>query len=215
MGISNIKDIIAFGFDPEKTFIFLDTEYIHYLYPNVIRVQKAVTLNQMKGVFGFNDSDPVGKYAYPPVQSVPSFCNSFPHIFGTRKNVPSLIPCAIDQDPYFRMTRDVAAKLKYEKTATFYSTFFPALQGLKGKMSSSDPNSSILMTDKPADIKRKISKYAFSGGGSTVEEHKKNGANLDIDVPYQYLRFFLEDDDKLAEIREKYGKGEMMTGEVK
>lgn len=67
MGISNIKDIIAFGFNPEKTFIFLDTEYIQYLYPNTIKVQKAVTLNQIKGLFGFNDSDPVGKYAYPPI----------------------------------------------------------------------------------------------------------------------------------------------------
>jgi len=28
MGINNIKDIIAFGFDPEKTFIFSDVEYI-------------------------------------------------------------------------------------------------------------------------------------------------------------------------------------------
>jgi len=28
MGINNIKDIIAFGFDPEKTFIFSDIEYI-------------------------------------------------------------------------------------------------------------------------------------------------------------------------------------------
>jgi tryptophanyl-tRNA synthetase len=82
-------------------------------------------------------------------------------------------------------------------------------------MSSSDPNSSILLTDTPADVKRKINKYAFSGGGATVEEHKKNGANLDIDVAYQYLRFFLEDDDKLNEIKEKYGSGEMMTGEVK
>lgn len=82
-------------------------------------------------------------------------------------------------------------------------------------MSSSDPNSSILLTDTPADVKRKINKYAFSGGGATVEEHKKNGANLDIDVPYQYLRFFLEDDDKLNEIKQKYGSGEMMTGEVK
>ena len=45
MGMSNITDIIAFGFDPEKTFIFLDTEYIQYLYPNVIRVQKNTTLN--------------------------------------------------------------------------------------------------------------------------------------------------------------------------
>lgn len=67
MGINNIKDIIAFGFDPEKTFIFADTEYIQYLYPNVLRVQKAVTYNQMKGIFGFNESDNVGKFAFPAV----------------------------------------------------------------------------------------------------------------------------------------------------
>jgi len=38
MGISNIKDIIAFGFSPEKTFIFLDTHYIKHMYPNIIKV---------------------------------------------------------------------------------------------------------------------------------------------------------------------------------
>lgn len=95
-----------------------------------------------------------------------------------------MIPCAIDQDPYFRMTRDVASKLKYEKACCFYSTFFPALQGKSGKMSSSDATSSILLSDTAAEIKRKINKYAFSGGGATLEEHKANGANLDIDVPF-------------------------------
>ena len=45
MAISNIKDIIAFGFDPEKTFIFTDTEYIKELYPNFLKVQKAVNYN--------------------------------------------------------------------------------------------------------------------------------------------------------------------------
>lgn len=113
------------------------------------------------------------------------------------------------------MTRDVAVKLKYEKTATFYSKFFPALQGLKCKMASSDATSSILLTDKPEDVKKKVNKYAFSGGGATLEEHKANGAKLDIDVPYQWLRFFLEDDEKLASIAQKYGKGEMLTGEIK
>jgi len=38
MAISNIKDIIAFGFDPEKTHIFLDTDYIKELYPNIIKI---------------------------------------------------------------------------------------------------------------------------------------------------------------------------------
>jgi len=38
MAKDNIKDIIAFGFDPEKTFIFTDTDYIKELYPNVLKV---------------------------------------------------------------------------------------------------------------------------------------------------------------------------------
>ena len=32
------------------------------------------------------------------------------------------------QDPYFRMTRDVAPKLGYFKPALIESSFFPALQ---------------------------------------------------------------------------------------
>ena len=51
---SNIKDIIAFGFDIKKTFIFTDTDYIQYLYPNVLATQKHVTFNQIKGIFGVN-----------------------------------------------------------------------------------------------------------------------------------------------------------------
>lgn len=67
MGMANIKDIIAFGFDPKKTFIFLDTGYIQYLYPNMIKVQKHVNFNQIRSTFGFNESDNVGKFAYPPL----------------------------------------------------------------------------------------------------------------------------------------------------
>jgi len=107
------------------------------------------------------------------------------------------------------MTRDVAQKLKYQKTASYYSVFFPALQGLKAKMSSSDPNSSILLTDTPEEVRRKIINYSFLG---TLPE---GGANLDIDVPFQYLRFFFDDDEKLEEIRTKYSSGEMKVDEVK
>jgi len=149
---------------------------------------------------------------------VPSFSDTFPHIFGDNKKskpVPCLIPAAIDQDPYFRMTRDVAHKLKYLKPANIYSTFFPALQGPKSKMSSSVPNSAIILTDTAKQVKTKINKYALSGGGQTVEEHREKGANIDVDVSFQYLTFFMEDDDKLEEIRQKYSSGEMLTGEVK
>ena len=95
MGKNNIKDILAFGFDPEKTFIFSDIDYIGHMYPNVIRVQKHVNYSQIKGIFGFQPEDNVGKFAFPPVQAVPAFSNTFPHIFGTG-HFPCLIPAAID-----------------------------------------------------------------------------------------------------------------------
>ncbi len=46
-----------------------------------------------------------------------------------------------------------------------------------------------------------INKYAFSGGRDTIEEHRNLGGNTEIDVSYQYLTFFLEDDEKLAHIK--------------
>jgi len=82
-------------------------------------------------------------------------------------------------------------------------------------MSASDPNSAIFMNDRPDEIKKKINKYAFSGGKDSAEEHRKYGANIEIDVPYQYLKFFMDDDAKLEEIGQKYSKGEMLTGEIK
>jgi len=39
-----------------------------------------------------------------------------------------LVPCAIDQDPYFRLARDVAPRLSRKKPALIHSKFIPALQ---------------------------------------------------------------------------------------
>lgn len=148
MAVENVKDIIALGYDPEKTFIFIDSQYMGTLYPNVMRMQKHINLSTLKAIFGLDFSDCCGKTAYPAVQASPCLSSSFPHIFG-KKNLPCLIPCGIDQDPYFRMTRDVCNKLKAPKPAGFYSKFFPSLQGFGTKMSASIPSSGIFMTDTP------------------------------------------------------------------
>jgi len=60
-----------------------------------------------------------------------------------------------------------------------------------------------------------VNLHAFSGGGNTLAEHREKGANLEVDVPYQYLTYFLEDDERLAQIRAEYGSGKMLTGEIK
>ena len=48
----------------------------------------------------------------------------------------------------------------------------------------------------------KINRYAFSGGQDTIEKHRNDGGNTELDVSYQYLTFFMDDDDKLKCIKE-------------
>ncbi|KAJ7184361.1 hypothetical protein C8R46DRAFT_1299250 [Mycena filopes] len=208
----NARDIIAVGFDLSRTFIFSDYSYLGgAFYENVSKISRQITYSQAKATFGFTDSDNIGKIHFAAIQATPSFSNSFPQIFGTASNIPCLIPCAIDQDPYFRLTRDVAQKLKYPKPALLHSKFFPALQGPQTKMSASDPNSSIYMSDKLGEIKKKVNKHGFSGGKETEEEHRRLGGDTDVDVSYQYLTFFLEDDEEL----ERLGVGRLLTGQLK
>ncbi|CAJ0761608.1 18027_t:CDS:10 [Entrophospora sp. SA101] len=212
----NAKDIIACGFKLEKTYIFSNLDSVSKaFYHNIVRISKCITTSQSKSTFGFNDSDCIGKIHFVAVQAAPSFSNTFPQIFGTKSDIPCLIPCAIDQDPYFRLTRDVAHKLKYPKPSLIHAKFFPALQGSQTKMSASDNNSAIFMTDTPNQIKSKINKCAFSGGGDTLELHKLHGGNPDIDVAYQYLCVFLDDDEELNNIYKNYKSGELLTGQLK
>jgi tryptophanyl-tRNA synthetase len=215
LAFENARDIIAIGFDLDKTFIFSDLDYIGTMYPNICKIQKKVTYNQSRAVFGFTGSDNVGKSAFPAIQAAPSFSSTFPTIFGPDSNVMCLIPQAIDQDPYFRVTRDVAPRLGYVKPALIHSKFFPSLQGHKTKMSGSVATSSIYVSDSDAEIDMKIMKHCFSGGKDNIEEHRKHGADLTVDVAYEYLRYMLEDDELLAQIGDKYARGELLTGEVK
>jgi len=214
--IENAKDIIACGFDKRKTFIFSDLEYVGHMYPNIVRIWKAVTYNTARGAFGFVGESNIGQSAFPAIQAAPSFPSSFPVPLGGSNDMCCLIPCAIDQDPYFRVTRDIAHKLTPRhhplggKPALIHAKFFPPLEGASGKMSASNENSAVYLTDTPEMIETKVMKYAFSGGRDTAKEQREKGAELDKDVSYQWLRFFLEDDAEVERIGKEYGTG---TGE--
>lgn len=219
----NAKDIIAVGFDQKKTFLFSDLEYVGHMYPNIVRIWKAITYNTARGAFGFQGESNIGQSAFPAIQAAPSFPSSFAIPLGN-DTMACLIPCAIDQDPYFRVTRDIAHKLVPAahplkgKPALIHAKFFPPLQGAAGKMSASDDSSAIFLTDSAEIISSKIQKHAFSGGRVTAKEQKELGADLDVDVSYQWLRFFLDDDAELEKIGKEYGTGQgeyWNTGSVK
>ena len=57
-----------------------------------------------------------------------------------------------------------------------------------------------------------IKKHAFSGGRDTKEEHRKFGGDTSTDVSYQYLSFFMEDDDRLLEIKRVHNCAYVLSG---
>ncbi|MFQ5573638.1 MAG: tryptophan--tRNA ligase, partial [Nitrosopumilaceae archaeon] len=202
----NALDFIALGFKPENTKIIIDTENIKKLYPIAAEFAKKINFSNTKAVFGFTNDTNIGMIFYTSLQSAPCFI----------EDKPVLIPLGVDQDPHFRLTRDVAPKIGKEKPAIIHNIMIPGLQGSGGKMSASEENTTIYTTDTPDIVKKKINKYAFSGGQPDVEQHRKLGGNPDIDVSYQYLRIFFESDDKaLKKIYDDYKSGKLLTGELK
>jgi len=206
----NILDIIAIGFDPKKTKIFLDTEYAGHMYKHAAMIAKRVTFSTAKALFGFDNSNNLGEIFYTCMQSVPAFLPTF----FEKKPTHCLIPCAVDQDVHFRLTRDIAPSIGFPKPATILCRFLPGLtEG--GKMSSSVENTAIFTHDSPEQVRNKIMKFAFSGGRDTIAEHRKKGGVPEIDVSYQYLNYFLEDSQKLKQIYQDYKSGKLLTGELK
>jgi len=209
----NMLDVIAMGFDPKKTKFLVDTRDAALMYKEGVKVAKHITFSTVKAAFGFKDEQNLGAIFYTAMQAVPAF---LPSVMKNKKT-PCLIPHAIDQDGHFRLTRDVLPKLGHYKPASIQCRFLPGLAGMTtdGKMSSSAEHTAIYTTDDAKTVKNKVNKYAFSGGQATVEEHRKKGGNPDIDVSYQWLMFFEEDDEKLKQIYQEYKSGKMLSGEIK
>jgi len=207
----NMLDVIALGFKPGKTHFLVDTKNASLLYPEAIKFAKKITFSTVKASFGMTNENNIGEIFYTSMQAVPAI---IPSVLA-KKNIPCLIPLAIDQDPHFRVARDVYPKLGYYKPSIIHSQFLPPLTGTEGKMSSST-GQAIYMTDTLKEVENKIKKYAFSGGKDTLEEHRKLGGNPDIDVSFQYLRFLFEEDDKkLEKIYHDYKSGKMLSSELK
>ncbi|MEM3381169.1 MAG: tryptophan--tRNA ligase [Candidatus Bathyarchaeia archaeon] len=210
LAYDNALDVLATGFDVKKTFLISDVRNVQTLYKVAVEVAKHVTYSTAKAVFGFKESSNIGIIFFPAMQAAPCFLESA--LSG--RNVPCLIPAAIDQDPYWRITRDVAPKLNYYKPAQIHCKFLPGL-GKGGKMSSSMPETCIFTTDDLEVAAGKIMN-AYTGGKATVEEQRRLGANPDICPIYYYEMFLFEPDDvKLAEIWKRCRSGDLLCGEHK
>jgi tryptophanyl-tRNA synthetase len=206
----NILDIIAIGFKPNLTKIIIDTKHINHLYPIAMEIAKKITFSTAKAVFGFTNTTNIGMIGFPPIQAAPCF---LPSIIE-KKPTPVLIPAAIDQDPYWRITRDIAGKLGFYKPAQIHSKFLPSLSRRISKMSSSKPETAIFTTDEPEIVEKKVLS-SFTGGQATVSLQKKLGANADICPVYGYLKYFFDNEKESVERYIRCKSGNLLCGECK
>lgn len=206
----NLLDIAAIGFNQEKTYIIQNTKDIKFLYKIAIKIARNITFSIASSVFGFKKESNIGIIFFPSLQAAPCFLPSVVN----KRNIPCLIPAAVDQDPYWRgIARYVAPKLGFYKPAQIHSKFLPGLRD--EKMSSSNPESCIFTTDSEEEIERKVWK-ALTGGQKSLKEQKEVGGNPDICLVYKYLFYFFEENDKKIEnIYNECKSGERFCGECK
>jgi len=211
-GMENLYDILALGFDPKSTHVFFDSKSIAALYPLAIRVARKIPYSSVKAVFGLEPSTNIGWIFYTALQTVPCFWPSWAE--GT--SVPCLIPCGIDQDPHFRLTRDIAEGLGYPKPALLHSRMVPGLLG-EAAMSTtgSTADNALFLNDPPATIDRKV-RNAFTGGRATVEEQRRLGATPEICSVWALWRSrFAESAETLETVTRDCRSGAMLCGECK
>jgi tryptophanyl-tRNA synthetase len=205
----NILDIIAIGFNKSKTKIIVNSKHIKHLYSTSLEIAKRITYSTAKSIFGFTNSTNIGMIGFPPLQGVPCF---LPSIIEGRPT-PVLIPAAIDQDPYWRLTRDIAEKIGFYKPAQIHSKFLPSLQTI-GKMSSSDPETAIFTTDDLDVIEKKISN-TFTGGQPTISLQKKLGGNPGVCSVFSYLKYLFDTPAESNERELRCRSGNLLCGECK
>ncbi|MFX0168416.1 MAG: tryptophan--tRNA ligase [Candidatus Hodarchaeota archaeon] len=206
----NALDLIATGFDPKKTHIIMDSYHARTIYPLAIQVAKRITFSTAKAVFGFTNSTNIGSIFFTSFQAVPAFL----HSVREGRNVPCVIPLAIDQDAHFRVARDVLPKLGFLKPGILHSRFLPGLQQ-GGKMSASDPESALYTVDSPKVIKKKL-QNAFTGGRGNAAEQRKLGGQPEIcSIFANYQLVLIPQQDKLDALEQRCRSGDMLCGECK
>jgi tryptophanyl-tRNA synthetase len=211
-GLDNLADLLALGFDPKRTRVFFDTRSIGAMYPLAVDVAKKVNFSTVKAVFGFSASQNIGAIFYTALQTVPAF---WPSWYAGRP-VPCLIPCGIDQDPHFRVTRDLAEGLGYPKPALIHSIMLPGLLGERVMSTTGDSkDNAIFLDDQPKEVERKI-KNALTGGRATVEEQRRLGATPEIcSVWAQWRSKFAKDDAEFDQITRDCRSGALLCGDCK
>jgi tryptophanyl-tRNA synthetase len=225
--VAIVKDYLAMGIDPKKSTIFLQSEVpaIHelaFLFAMLLpfnRVMRNPTLKTEIETKGLGDTYSFGFPLYAVGQCA--------DILAFR---PVGVPVGEDQVPHLELTREVARRFNqmycgvptdaedadHEKLGGVWPVpraevgKVGRLVGIDGKnkMSKSLGNA-IFVSDSPKEVEAKVKKI-FTGRQSPTEPGDVGNAL------FQYVDAFIEDPDRVAELKRRYATGDNLgDGHVK
>ncbi|MBI3577332.1 tryptophan--tRNA ligase [Candidatus Gottesmanbacteria bacterium] len=208
---SIIPDLTTFGFDPERTKLYVITE-TPIIYRFAMSISRLVTYDMVKAVFGKESLVNVGQIFYRGVvQLAEILLPQLPEFGGPKQTV---IPVGIDQHPYVLLARDIAKKLGMIPPSELVVKFQPSLLDPLQKMSGSKPNTAIYLCDSEDEIRKKISR-AYTGSVTSLADHQKFGAIPEICPVFQILLNHHPHDTFVEKLRQEYTSGQMTTSELK
>ncbi|MCH8151958.1 MAG: tryptophan--tRNA ligase [Planctomycetes bacterium] len=214
-----VRDYLAMGIDPDRSTIFLQTEVpaiseLTYLFAMLLpfnRVMRNPTLKDEIRDRGLGDRYSFGFPLYAVGQTA--------DILAFRAHS---VPVGQDQVPHIELTREVARRFNQlycgvsdqaaDADHVKLGGVFPLpvadvgpvgrLVGTDGKLKMSKSlNNAIFITDSPQVVKRKIAKI-YTGRQSPTEPGDPNNAL------FQYVDTFIQDKDRVAELRDRYARGD-------
>lgn len=206
-----IPSIIAFGFDPKKTKIYVMSDYPD-VYNFAINTSKYVTNQYVSSIFGDKAIDNSGKAFYRSAVQLAQILLPQLEEFGGPK--ATLIPVGIDQHPYILLARDVAKKMNLIPPSEIIFKFQGSLLDPFEKMSGSKPNTAIYLNDDTATIEKKIQR-AYTGSVSVLEVHQRLGGVPEACSVFSLLNFHHPDNKFVSDIFNRYKKGQITMKELK
>ena len=211
IAIKNVADILALGLDPERAFVYLQSEEVRVMKLATI-FSRGVTNNMLRAIYGERQ---VGLYWSALVQAGDILLPQLSDFGGPK---PVLVPVGADQDPHIRLTRDLAARYHDEfgfiPPSAIYHKLMISLTG-DSKMSKRTVATSFTLDDQPVQASKKVLS-AFTGGRATVEEQRKVGGRPDICPVYDLYNFhFAQDDAHTKRVYDECVGGIRMCGECK
>jgi tryptophanyl-tRNA synthetase len=193
--VNTISQLNKIGFSDKNTEININSNGISKeSYQIIIKLMGMCTLNELEHIFGKKIH--IGEYFYVFYQLMPCFIS----------DKQCIVIAGVDQEPFFRLARDLADKLKHPKPIIIYTKNIPGLDSSE-KMSTSLPSSlPIFIDDDKEIIKNKIMKITKVGAG-TLDELFQNGADIKNCIVYILIDIFENNRKNVDLLKKAYTTG--------